>query len=89
MFDIILYFRLEILNYSFIKAHNNNSPKFPADVSVQLTNVSPYKGHHTYNSFFFLGRNLGVLAEEDSEEEEVDEGQKREVSFTDKNTSRI
>lgn len=52
MFDIILYFRLEILNYTIIKAHNNNSPKFPADVSVQLTNVSPYKGHHTYNSFF-------------------------------------
>ena len=85
MFDIILYFRLEILNYSFIKAHNNNSPKFPADLSVQSTDVSPY----TYISFFFLGRNLGVLAEEDSEEEEVDEGQKREVSFTDRNTSRI
>lgn len=27
-----------------------------------------------------LGRNLDVLAEEESEEEEVDDGQKREVS---------
>lgn len=29
---------------------------------------------------FTLGRNLDVLAEEESEEEEVDEGHKREVS---------
>lgn len=30
--------------------------------------------------FFILGRNLDVLVEEESEEEEVDEGYKREVS---------
>lgn len=30
---------------------------------------------------FTLGRNLDVLAEEESEEEEVDEGHKREVSY--------
>lgn len=30
--------------------------------------------------FFILGRNLDVFVEEESEEEEVDEGYKREVS---------
>lgn len=33
-----------------------------------------------WSVFSSLGRNLDVLAEEESEEEEVDDGQKREVS---------